>query len=81
MMKIMEGSEIFIPKLPSTRIVDLAKAMDSKKPFKVIGIRPGEKIHEIMAPKETCLQTLNLKNITLFIKIQKLIIINIKINL
>ncbi len=61
MMKIMEGSEIFIPKLPSTRIVDLAKAMDSKKPFKIIGIRPGEKIHEIMAPKETCLQTFEFK--------------------
>jgi UDP-N-acetylglucosamine 4,6-dehydratase len=62
MMKIMEGSEIFVPKLPSTKIIDLAKALDSKKPFKIIGIRPGEKIHEIMTPKETCLQTFEFKN-------------------
>jgi len=62
MMKIMEGSEIFIPKLPSTKITDLARAFDSKKPFKIIGIRPGEKIHEIMTPKESCLQTFEFKN-------------------
>jgi len=61
-MKIMEGSEIFIPKLPSAKIVDLARAMDPKKPFKIIGIRPGEKIHEIMTPKETSLQTFEFKN-------------------
>jgi len=40
------GGEIFVPKLPSYKIVDLAKAIDPKKKIKIIGIRPGEKIHE-----------------------------------
>jgi UDP-N-acetylglucosamine 4,6-dehydratase/5-epimerase len=48
----MQGGEIFIPKIPSVRIVDLAKAMAPSLPIKDIGIRPGEKIHEIMCPKD-----------------------------
>ena len=48
----MYGGEIFVPKLPSVRIVDLAKAFAPDVPMKVIGIRPGEKIHEIMCPSD-----------------------------
>ena len=48
----MEGGETFIPKIPSVKIVDLAKAMAPNSPIKIIGIRPGEKIHEIMCPKD-----------------------------
>ena len=44
----MHGGEIFIPKMPSFRIIDLASAINKSKPIKIIGIRPGEKIHEIM---------------------------------
>ena len=40
------GGEIFVPKLPSYRIVDLAKAINPNKKIKIVGIRPGEKIHE-----------------------------------
>ena len=40
------GGEIFVPKLKSFKITDLAKAIDSKCKFKITGIRPGEKIHE-----------------------------------
>jgi UDP-N-acetylglucosamine 4,6-dehydratase len=47
----MQGGEIFIPKLPSVRITDLAKSM-SDLPIKIIGIRPGEKLHEIMCPRD-----------------------------
>jgi UDP-N-acetylglucosamine 4,6-dehydratase len=46
----MHGGEIFIPKIPSATITDLAKAMAPQLPTKVIGIRPGEKLHEIMCP-------------------------------
>lgn len=46
----MQGGELFVPKLPSMRIVDLATAMAGQMPQKVIGIRPGEKIHEVMCP-------------------------------
>jgi UDP-N-acetylglucosamine 4,6-dehydratase len=42
----MVGGEIFIPKIPSTKVVDLAAAMDPDLPIEFIGIRPGEKLHE-----------------------------------
>ena len=47
-MERMDGGEIFVPKIPSVRIVDLAKAMAPDLPLEIIGIRPGEKIHEVM---------------------------------
>ena len=51
--KRMGGGEIFVPKLPSIKIVDLARAMAPNLKLKVIGIRPGEKLHEVMCPNET----------------------------
>ncbi len=48
----MLGGEIFVPKIPSMRILDLAKAMAPKLNMKIIGIRPGEKLHEIMCPAD-----------------------------
>jgi len=44
----MHGGEIFIPKIPSMKITDLAQALAPNLPHKVIGIRPGEKMHEVM---------------------------------
>tara|TARA_Y100000741_G_scaffold363457_1_gene351729 strand:- start:2998 stop:4008 length:1011 start_codon:yes stop_codon:yes gene_type:complete len=51
-IKRMHGGEVFIPKIPSVRIVDLAKAMAPNIEVEVIGIRPGEKLHEVMCPKD-----------------------------
>lgn len=48
----MQGGEIFVPKIPSMRIVDLADAIAPGLPHRVIGIRPGEKLHEIMCPSD-----------------------------
>lgn len=48
----MYGGEIFVPKIPSIRIVDLATAMAPELEQRVIGIRPGEKLHEIMCPAD-----------------------------
>ena len=48
----MQGGEIFIPKLPSVKIIDLAKAYASSLPIRIIGIRPGEKLNEIMCPSD-----------------------------
>ena len=48
----MSGGEIFVPKIPSVRITDLATAMAPEIPQKIIGIRPGEKLHEIMCPSD-----------------------------
>jgi UDP-N-acetylglucosamine 4,6-dehydratase/5-epimerase len=46
----MHGGEMFVPKIPSARITDLASAIAPEMHQKVIGIRPGEKLHEIMCP-------------------------------
>ncbi len=48
----MQGGEIFIPKIPSLKIVDLATTMAPNLPHDIIGIRPGEKLHEIMCPAD-----------------------------
>jgi len=48
----MQGGEIFIPKLPSMKIVDLAKCLAPNLPHKIIGIRPGEKLHEVMITRD-----------------------------
>ena len=48
----MYGGEIFIPKLSSVKIIDIAKAMAPNLKIKFVGIRPGEKIHEIMCPSD-----------------------------
>ncbi|MCJ8321021.1 MAG: UDP-N-acetylglucosamine 4,6-dehydratase (inverting) [Colwellia sp.] len=54
----MLGGEIFVPKIPSMRITDLAHAMAPDLPTKIIGIRPGEKLHEIMCPADDFYHTL-----------------------
>lgn len=48
----MHGGEIFIPKIPSIRILDLAESLAPGHPTKVVGIRPGEKLHEVMCPAD-----------------------------
>ncbi|RUM45335.1 MAG: UDP-N-acetylglucosamine 4,6-dehydratase (inverting) [Hydrogenimonas sp.] len=48
----MQGGEIFVPKIPSMKMTELAKAMAPHLPQKIIGIRPGEKLHEIMCPAD-----------------------------
>lgn len=48
----MQGGEIFVPKIPSSRITDLATAMAPHLSQKIIGIRPGEKLHEVMCPED-----------------------------
>ena len=48
----MSGGELYVPKIPSVKITDLATAMAPDMPQKVIGIRPGEKLHEVMCPMD-----------------------------
>lgn len=55
----MQGGEIFIPKIPSTNIMDLVKALSPNLKTKIIGIRPGEKLHEIMCPSDDSHLTLD----------------------
>ena len=48
----MQGGEIFVPRIPSVRITDLVEAMAPGVPMRIVGIRPGEKLHEIMCPSD-----------------------------
>ncbi|MDA8141188.1 MAG: UDP-N-acetylglucosamine 4,6-dehydratase (inverting) [Desulfobacteraceae bacterium] len=50
----MLGGEVFVPKIPSIRITELARAMAPNLPQRLIGIRPGEKLHEVMCPADDC---------------------------
>lgn len=53
----MKGGEIFIPKIPSVRIADLASSMAPHLPQEIVGIRPGEKLHEVMCPADDSYHT------------------------
>jgi len=53
----MQGGEIFIPKIPSMKITDMADVIAPKAEKRVIGIRPGEKIHEILLTEEEATHT------------------------
>jgi UDP-N-acetylglucosamine 4,6-dehydratase len=48
----MHGGETFVPKLPSMKIVDMARALAPDLPHEIVGIRPGEKMHEVMCPED-----------------------------
>ena len=52
-LELMKGGEIFVPKIPSIKITDLAQAIGPSKIKKIIGIRAGEKIHEVMCPRNS----------------------------
>ena len=58
----MQGGEVFVPKIPSVRITDLAEAMAPETPIKIVGIRPGEKVHEVMCPQDDSRLTLEFKD-------------------
>lgn len=59
-LDLMRGGEIFIPKIPSMSIVDLAAAMAPGVATETVGIRPGEKLHEVMISADDCRYTLDL---------------------
>jgi UDP-N-acetylglucosamine 4,6-dehydratase/5-epimerase len=58
--EMMRGGEIFVPKIPSAKITELAAAVGPKMKTKVIGIRPGEKLHEVMITEDDARTTLEL---------------------
>lgn len=61
-LAIMHGGEIFVPKIPSSTIPDIAAAIAPELPIKVIGIRPGEKLHEVMITSDDARNTLALED-------------------
>jgi len=73
-LAIMQGGEIFIPKIPSMKIIDLAGAIQSGIKTHIIGIRPGEKLHEWLLTSDEALQTAEMEDryviIPIFINIE-----------
>jgi len=57
-LELMQGGEIFVPKLPSMRLVDLARAIAPECRHQVVGIRPGEKLHEILLTEDEARRSL-----------------------
>ena len=58
----MRGGELFVPKTPSIKIIDLVKALDEKIKYHIVGIRPGEKLHEVLCPEESARDTIEFKD-------------------
>ena len=58
----MAGGEVFVPKIPSTTIVDLAKAIAPEAEIEIIGIRPGEKLHEVLISEDEARGTVEREN-------------------
>lgn len=56
--EIMLGGEVFVPKIPSTRIIDIARTIAPEAELEVIGIRPGEKLHEVLINEDEARSTL-----------------------
>jgi len=61
-LALMEGGEIFVPKIPSMKMVDLATAIAPGVPHEIVGIRPGEKLHEVMITSDDARNTLELED-------------------
>jgi len=61
-MELMHGGEIFVPKIPSANIMDIASAIAPNMKTKTIGIRPGEKLHEIMITTDDARNTLSIQD-------------------
>jgi len=58
----MRGGEVFVPKTPSMYIIDLAKAIAPEAELEIIGIRPGEKLHEMLIHEDEARSTVELEN-------------------
>jgi len=58
----MQGGEIYVPKIPSCTMADFAKAVGSDCEIDVVGVRPGEKMHELMIPEDEATRTLEFEN-------------------
>ena len=58
----MKGGEIFVPKIPSMRIIDMARAIAGQKEIKTIGIRPGEKLNELLISEDEARHTLEFED-------------------
>jgi UDP-N-acetylglucosamine 4,6-dehydratase len=61
-LAIMRGGEIFVPKIPAMKVIDLASCLAPGIPHRIVGIRPGEKLHEVMITEDDSRSTVELED-------------------
>jgi len=61
-LELMGGGEVFVPKIPSMSTVEMAHAIAPHLPHRIVGIRPGEKLHEVMVPEDDARSALELED-------------------
>jgi len=61
-LDMMQGGEVFVPKIPSMKVVDLATAVAPEAQIEVVGIRPGEKLHEVLISEDEARTTVEMKD-------------------
>ncbi len=61
-IEIMQGGEVFVPKIPSMKVIDLARAIAPQARVEIIGIRPGEKLHEVLISDDEARTTVELED-------------------
>lgn len=61
-IELMQGGEVFVPKIPSMKVIDLAKTIAPDAEIEVIGIRPGEKLHEVLISRDESRSTVELED-------------------
>ncbi|HEB65802.1 MAG TPA: UDP-N-acetylglucosamine 4,6-dehydratase (inverting) [Chloroflexi bacterium] len=66
----MQGGEVFVPKIPSTKVIDLARAIAPEAKIKTIGIRPGEKLHEILVSRDESRSTVELDDMFVVLPVE-----------
>jgi len=66
----MQGGEVFVPKIPSMKVVDLAKAIAPNAELDIVGIRPGEKLHEMMISRDESRSTIELDDMYVVLPVE-----------
>lgn len=61
-LRRMHGGEVYVPKIPSMKVIDLARAVAPDCRLEIVGIRPGEKMHEVMVPEDDARHTLEFED-------------------
>src|SRR5512134_355691 len=61
-IELMQGGEVFVPKIPSMKVIDLARAIAPEAEVEIIGIRPGEKLHEVLISEDEARNTVELEH-------------------
>ena len=70
-LHVMAGGEIFVPKIPSMKVVDVAKAVAPDAKLDVVGMRPGEKLHEMMITRDDAINTIEFDDYYIILPVQQ----------